>query len=418
LIENGFLGGTCLNRGCIPLKTMLYTAELYRGVTHLKDYGIEAGSDVDFDFDVILKKRDLIMEKLRKGLAFLLKKDGVTVIEGYAEVINANTVSVLGEAYEAEYLILATGSKAKKFAGFIDNDLRFLVYDDVFKMKEFPKSILIVGGGAIGVEFASYFNSFGTKVYIVDSAPNFLGSFDVDLSNELIKIFTDYGIECRREVQIQSIEAGAKNISATLSNGESIEIDYVLSACGVSPDLTYLKVDLEKNKDFVHVDETFKTSVNQIFAIGDVNGLSGTAYGAEREGLIVAKTILSEDCKALIEGYKCMPDVVFSNPEVACVGLTEKQCEERNIAYMVKSSQFMVNGKAVLKDATRGICKIIVTKEDHKVLGVHIIGDMASEVISSAVLPVFQGLTVKQWLNMVWSHPVINEIIKDVLLQF
>jgi dihydrolipoamide dehydrogenase len=417
IVEYRQIGGICLNRGCIPAKTMLYSAEMFRIGKKIKDYGIRFCQDVPgFDFDAMIEKRAQIMEKLRKGLTFLLKKDGVDIIEGFAELIADNKVKVGDIEYEADKIVLATGGNARRFPGFIEEDERFLVSDNIFDLKQFPKSLLIVGGGPVGTEFATFFRTFGIEVHILDLSPRFLNIFDADLGDELLKSFKRDGIQCHMETTIESIDSSGSTLKVKLQNGEEFEVEKVLSAIGMVPSVEYIKIDgLEMDGPRVKVNQYLETSISNVYAIGDLNGLSGSAYGAEREGQIVAAHILDEGLEDLLIDYSCFPDVVFCDPEVATCGLSEKECTDRGIDYKVGKVQFMVNGKAIIKGDTRGFCKIIADKNTDQVLGVHIIGPQATEIIHGAVIPVIHDFTVKEWLRKVWGHPVIAEVIKAAL---
>lgn len=417
IVEYRQVGGICLNRGCIPAKTMLYSAEMFRTGKKIKEYGIRFCQDIPgFDFDAMIEKRAQIMEKLRKGLTFLLKKDGVDILEGFGELIENGKVKVGDEVYEADKVVLATGGDARRFPGYIEDDDRFLVSDNIFGLKQFPKSILIVGGGPVGTEFATFFRTFDVEVHILDLSPRFLNIFDDDLGDELVKSFKRDGINCHLETTVESIDSSGEMLKVKLQNGEEIEVEKVLSAIGMVPNTDYVKVDgLVKDGPRVKVNQYLETSLENVYAIGDVNGMSGSAYGAEREGQIVAAHIIGEGLEDLLIDYSNFPDVVFCDPEVATCGLSEKECVEKGINYKVGKVQFMVNGKAVIKGDTRGFCKVIADKDTDQVLGMHIIGPQATEIIHGAVIPVMHDFTVREWLRKVWGHPVIAEVIKAAL---
>lgn len=417
IVEYREVGGICLNRGCIPAKTMLYSAEMFRVGKKIKTYGIQfCQDDPGFDFDMMIEKRAEIMTKLRKGLTFLLKKDGAELIEGYGEVRSSTEVKVGETVYKCSKIVLATGGDANKFPGFVEGDERFLVSDNIFDLKAFPKSILIVGGGPVGVEFATFFRTFDVDVHIVDMAPRFLNIFDHDLGDELVKNFKKDGMNVHLETKVESIDSSGSALKVKLDNGDEFEVEKVLSAIGMKPKFDYVGVDIELNeRGYVVVNDVLETSVSGIYAIGDTNGLSGSAYGAEREGLIVASHILGEDLSDIKIDYSNFPDVVFSDPEVATCGLSEQECEARGFEYSVGKVQFLVNGKAVIKGDTRGFCKVITEKGTGQVLGVHIIGPQATEIIHTAVIPVMGDYTVKEWLRKVWGHPVIAEVVREAL---
>jgi len=419
LVENREIGGICLNRGCIPAKTMLYSAEMFRTGMKISDYGIKFCQDEPaFDFDRMIEKRREIMQKLRKGLTFLIEKDGVEIIRGFGEVIGDNKIRVGDDEYEADFIVLATGGDARKFPGYDEDDDRFLVSDNIFDLTAFPESILIVGGGPVGTEFATFFKTFGIEVHILDMASTFLNFYDHDLGNELIKNFKKDGIHVYTETLVEEIDSSGKNLVCKLSNGDTIEVEKILSAIGMSPKTEYLNesnVNVSE-KGRIEVDDQLRTSVNTIYALGDANGRSGTAYGAEREGLYIAHHILGHDLSDISLDYASFPDVVFTDPEVGSCGMSEGQCREKDIDCVSGKVQFIVNGKAQIKGDTRGFCKIVADKDTGIVLGVHIIGPTATEIIHTAVIPVRDGMTVDEWLNKVWGHPVLAEIVKEALV--
>src|SRR5210317_2156135 len=232
LVEYRQIGGTCLNRGCIPAKTMLYTAEMFRHAKRLKDFGIDI-CDIEpkLDFDRMIQKRTEVMQKLQDGYRRVTAKDGVEFISGFAKFVDENTIDVDGTVYTADKFVLATGANSRKFPGFKDDDSRFLISDNIFELKKMPKSILIVGGGPVGVEFATFFNDFGVKVTIVDLADNFLNFYDADLGKYLISQYRKQGIDIHLETVIDSInELDSGELEFNLKNGERIQAECVLSA--------------------------------------------------------------------------------------------------------------------------------------------------------------------------------------------
>jgi dihydrolipoamide dehydrogenase len=419
LIEYREIGGTCLNRGCIPAKTMLFSAEMFRLGKKIRNYGIRFCEDTPhYDFDGMVAKRQEIMEKLRKGLTFLCKKDGVELIEGKAEVVSDNQVLVNGtDTYEADYIVLATGGGARKFPGYIDTDERFLISDNIFELKAFPESIVIVGGGPVGTEFATFFNTFGVKVSIVDMSPVMLTYYDHDLGKELAKSFNRDGIDVYTETQITHIDTSNPKLAFSLSNGVTLEADKVLSAIGVVPTVEYLAKSNVKvsEKGRVETNEHMQTSVSNIYALGDAVGKSGSAYGAEREGCYIAHHILGDGFENYNLDYVHFPDVVFTDPEVATCGYSEQDLVAAGTEFKVMKAFFLANGKAVIKGDTRGFCKILVDAKTDVVLGVHIIGPQATEIIHTVPIALDMKLTAKQWRRYVWGHPVLAEIVKEAL---
>ena len=419
IIEANSIGGTCVNRGCIPAKTMLYTASMYRHTKKINDYGLDVNvTSLCLDFNAMIQKRATIMDKLRKGLTYQIKKDNVEIIEGYATMIDPNTIELkTGEQYTADQIVLATGGHARKFPGFDNENPRYLTSDNIFALEHMPSSMVIVGAGPVGTEFASFFNTFGTKVTVVEMQDTFLGTFDKHLGDELIKSFNREGIECRAGVKVDNIESKENGLSITLSNGEIIESEYILSSIGVQVESEYVKnigVEIDQAGRVV-VNDTFQTSIPNIHALGDLIGKSGSAYGAEREAKFIAYKLLGLDTSYAPVDYRNMPDVVFTFPEIGSCGWNEKNLQEKGIAYDVKHVQFMVNGKAHVKQDTRGAIWMYVEKETEKILGVHIIGNDATEIIHQIPPVLLNNMTVKEYLKCVWGHPVMAEIVKDCM---
>lgn len=418
VVEARDLGGTCLNRGCIPAKTMLYSAEMYRHARHLDDYGIKIFENkLEYDFDRMVEKRSEIMSKLRKGADYLLRNDGVEIISGKAEFIDDNTIDVAGNQYTADNFVLASGGSARKFPGYIDEDPRFLISDNIFKLNAIPASMLIVGGGPVGVEFATYFETFGTKVTLIDMAEHVLSYSDADLGNELTKLYQRRGIKVLTSTTIQSLDTESDLLKAKFSNGEEAEFEYVLSAIGVVPYTDYFaSLALELDRGRVKVNSDLQTSKPHIFAIGDAIGLSGSAYGAEREGLFVAHHILKEYADYYKVDYTTFPDPVFTYPEIGTCGLSEEECKAKNIDYLVAKVPYLVNAKAQIKSETQGFIKLISDCYG-TILGVHVIGDLATEVMHMMTIPIMQKMKVSDLRRMVFAHPVVSEIVREALVK-
>lgn len=417
LIEYRELGGTCVNRGCIPAKTMLYSAEMFRVGKKIRNYGIRFCEDTpSYDFDGMMKKRSEIIKKMQKDLSDLCSNDGVDLIFGKAELLSNTEILVNNNSYFADYIVLATGGHARKFEGFIDEDERFLVSDDIFKLKKFPESMVIVGGGPVGTEFATYFNTFGVKITLIDRAEVMLGFYDHDLGQELAKQFEQDGIDVLTSKNILNIDSKTEKLTFSLDDGSEVVADMVLSAIGVVTATDYLSdsgVLITNGK--IAVNEHMQTNFDNVYALGDAVGKSGSAYGAEREGAYIAHHILGKDYENYVLDYIHFPDVVFTDPEVATCGYSEQELIENGIEFYTKKSTFLQNGKSLIKGDTRGFCKLLVEKGTDIVLGVHIIGPQATEIIHTVPIALDMKLTVAQWSRYVWGHPVVAEIIKETL---
>ena len=418
LVEYRQIGGTCLNRGCIPAKTMLYTAEMFRHAKRLKEFGIDI-CDIEpkLDFDRMIQKRTEVMQKLQDGYRRVTANDGVEFISGFAKFVDENTIDVDGTVYTADKFVLATGANSRKFPGFKDDDSRFLISDNIFELKKMPKSILILGGGPVGVEFATFFNDFGVKVTIVDLADNFLNFYDADLGKYLISQYRKQGIDIHLETVIDSInELDSGELDFNLKNGERIQAECVLSAIGVIPNLDYVQnLNLELFKGRISVNDDLQTKYAHIYAIGDVIGKSGSAYGAEREGLFVAHHILGEFADFYKVDYEFFPDPVFCHPEVGTVGLSEKEVAEKGIEYVKAKAFYLANGKSLLKGSSGGFVKIIANKKTGEILGCHIIGNSATELIHMMTIPIMYSMKISDLRRQVFGHPVVAEVLKDAI---
>lgn len=419
LIEWRDIGGTCLNRGCIPAKTMLYMAEIYRDLHKIDQYGIKIDlNSVQFDFAAMIKKRGEIMDKLRKGLAFQFNKDQVEVINDFAELVGNNEVFLKNsnKKISADQIILATGGRARRFPGFKEEDKRYLTSDNIFELSSLPKSITIVGAGPVGTEFANFFHALGTEVHIIDRVEPFLSYYDHNLGSELIKAFTRQGINCHLNTQVSEINDSNDLLEIKLANDTLINSQYILSAIGVEVLTDFIKTGLKIENGKVAVNAELETSQSNIHALGDLIGKSGSAYGAEREAKYIAYKLLGKDTSLVPVDYTSMPDVVFTYPEVATCGLSKEELTNQGIEFESKEVQFMVNAKAQIKNETRGKIWLYSEKNSGQILGVHIIGAQATEIIHQIPLVLLNKMTIKDYLKVVWGHPVMCEIIKDVIL--
>lgn len=420
LVEASAVGGTCINKGCIPAKTMLWSAEMYRHAHKLHDYGIDLEDlSHSFDFGHMVDFRSRVIEHLQKEEIGKIERDGVELIFGYAELLEDKKVLIDGETeLQADNVVIATGGEARKFPGFKDADDRYLIADNIFELKELPESILIVGAGPVGAEFAAYFNTFGVEVVLVDLAEKALNRYDLELGEELMKLYEKRGVKVELGTLVEEIDGSGDLLKVKLKNGKEFEVEKILSAIGVVPLNGFMKqsgVEVSERGRIV-VDEFLETSVDGVYALGDIIGKSGSAYGAEREGALIAHLIMDQGYDDLVVDYSFFPDVVFTYPEVATCGLSEQELQEADVEYIVGKSMYMDNGKSLLKGERDGFCKVLVRKSDGVVLGVHMIGDIATEIIHSVSLPMMKEMTAKCMLQAVWGHPVVAEVVRDALV--
>lgn len=420
LIENIAIGGTCLNRGCIPSKTYLYLVEILDAIKKAKRHGIEV-AEPTVVWEQAKKRKDMNVKMLGMGLSKTVESAGVEIIHGQGLITAANEVTVNTEEGErklnAEKIILAVGSKPI-FLPFMPKGEHVISAKDLIDLEEMPESLAIIGGGVTGVEMASVFSSLGTQVTLIELQDALLPTQDREITTQLKKSLEKRGVKILLNTQVTSCkDQGAKaEVIYKNEDGEvSIEVDKALVVIGRRPnyDLEQLAaLGLENDGRRLVLNDQLQTSLTNIYVIGDAAFKNLTAYGAEREGEVVAAHILGHERTI---NYEHIPVTVFCHPELGSIGLTEEQACEKGIDYELKKSDFAANAKAIVTGEREGMVKIIVEKASQKILGVHIIGSNAADLIHQALLPVMQEMTVQDWLEVVWSHPVISEVLKAAL---
>ena len=429
LIESGNLGGTCLNAGCIPTKAYCRSAEIAEEVRLSRSFGILSG-ECTVDFPAVKSRKDGIVESLRAGIGTLLEQSGVQVVHGTAEFKDARTVSVAGADYTADYIIIATGSVP------VMPDIPGITLPQVLdstsllELESLPGRLCIIGGGVIGLEFASVFRSFGCEVTVIEFCREILPRFDQDIARRLRQSLTKRGIRFSLQSSVTSLESvredGRDCVKVHWTRkgaGESCFADKVLVAVGRRPDCRLLNpqaAGVKVEKGAVPVGEDMRTNVPWIFAIGDVNGRQLLAHAAVFQGKRALATI-ARDLSPAGQNTVCpgdgqadlsvMPSAVFTMPEAASVGLTEEECRERNVGYKVFRSFFRANGKAVCLGDTEGLCKMLVSTEDGAILGCHITGPGAAGMVqeAAALMSAHAGLDALR--NTVHIHPTLGEVL-------
>lgn len=376
------LGGECLNYGCIPTKTYLWTAELFEKISQAANFGIDV-SGAKLNWQRMKERRTDVVAKLKKNLKWGLERAGVTIIEGHGELVDSHTIKITdlqATSYniQTNFIILATGSTAVFPPGFEPSE-KILSNHEILDLAEIPKTLLIIGGGAVGVEFASVFAVLGTKVTIAEAADRLLPQEDSDVSAELERVFLRKGIEILKNKRVEP--------------AETQNFEKVLVAIGRKSMLS-----------------PFEKASN-IFVIGDALGKAMLAYTAEREGEIAALQILGKNPAPI--KYETVPNTIFCLPEIASVGLTEDEAKKRGIDYAVGKGLASANSKALILGSRDGFAKIIAEKSSHKILGIHIIGEKASELIAEASLAITVSMTLETFAENFHSHPILGEILKE-----
>ena len=420
--KDGFLGGTCLHVGCIPTKVLLHHAELCDTLRHANEFGIEV-SDFKINWPAMLARKERIINKHAKGIDFLFRKNKVEVMQGWGRWAARHHVQVenAGETsdVEAAHILFATGSEARSLPG-VDFDGKVIVGNrDILKLPQIPKTLAVVGGGAVGVEFASLFRSFGSEVTILEMLPRLVPLEDEEISAELEKAFRKRGIRVFAEAQVESVkrdEAGAGVVFRDKSGApQNLAAEHVLMAVGRAP-LTQ-NTGLEKTRaklerGFVHVGPYMETAEPQVYAIGDiVAGMPQLAHAASMEGIIAVGKIAGKQVPALERSR--IPSATYCEPQIGSIGLTEKQA--RDAGYAVKKGKFpfLANSKASILNHHDGFIKVVADEATGEVLGVHTIGPLATEILAEGVAALQLEATLDDLLFTVHAHPTVWEAMGD-----
>ncbi len=422
LFEKERLGGVCLNWGCIPTKTLVKTAELFTEIQEAHEFGINLDNP-KIDFSQIYKRKDDVVEKLVGGIEFMFKKLDLPLINSLVTKITKkdDIFYITSEAQEvtADFVILATGSKPTELPFMKFDHKKILSSKDILQLKELPKSLAVVGGGVIGCEFASIFQQLGSDVTIIEFLPRLLAGEDEEISKRIGMAFKRNKMKLILNKGVKSYEETDTGVKLTLTDDKSIEADQVLVSIGRSSrcEIEFQNIDLEKNKGSIIVDEFMRTGVENLYAIGDLNGKQMLAHTASKQGLLVAELIKSElkenphDIEPII--YENVPRCTFTNPEVASVGLTEEQAKDRFGEILVGKFPYTASGKAMGMGNTFGFAKTIADAKSQKIVGMHIIGLQASELIAEGGILIGKGATIHDVDKIVFAHPTLSEIVME-----
>ena len=427
LFEEKELGGVCLNEGCIPTKTLLYSAKVFDYAKHADLYGVTV-EGASFDYSKILKRKTKVVRKLVGGVKLKMKNSGVTVVGGEAviagPVAGGFVVSCGGTEYVTSRLLICTGSEAvvPPIPGIKEAGDVIVTNREILALEEPPAELVVIGGGVIGMEFASFFNSIGSKVTVIEMMRKILGPMDSEISDLLQKQYAKKGVEFRLGCKVTGIEGDTVVYEDPEGNvcrvhGDKILVSvgrrarlegYGLETLGVSLALT------PAGRPYgIKVDDRMRTDVPGVYAAGDVTGFSLLAHTAVREAEVAVNDILGSDDKM---SYKAIPGVVYTNPEVAGVGLTEDEAARKGIDVTVLKLPMAYSGRFVAENERgEGLCKILVCPSSHEVLGVHMLGNPSSEMIHSACIAIEQGMTVEQLKEVVFPHPTVSEILKETV---
>ena len=423
LFEKKAMGGVCLNEGCIPTKTLLYSAKMYENALHGDKYGV-LGDNIRFDYGKMLSRKKKVVRKLVSGVEGKMKTNKVTVVKGDAFINGRSSegieVTCNDEKYIGKNLLLCTGSEASvpPIPGLKEAGEVILTNREILEMESLPESLVVIGGGVIGMEFASFFNSLGTSVTIVEMLPEILGGLDFEISAMLREIYTKKGIAFNLNAKVVEVD-GNKVVFEREGQTHSVEGEKILLSVGRRPvtqgfGLENLNVELLRNG--IKVDEKMRTNVPGVFAAGDVTGFSLLAHTASREGEVVVNNLTGRND---IMRYNAIPGVVYTNPEVAGVGETEESAKAKNIAYKVAKLPMAYAGRFVAEnEGGSGMCKVLTGEKHGEVIGVHMLGNPSSEIIYGACIAIEQEMTLKEMQEVVFPHPTVSEIFKEVVFSF
>lgn len=411
VIERDEAGGVCLNRGCIPTKSILKSALIYREIKKSYLYGIDVESS-RLNFEKIIERKNKVVSALRSGINSALKTSGIDLIKGNAVVIGEKKVQVGNDILEAENIIIAAGaSPARPRIDGID-DSSVMYSDEALLLDHIPASMVVIGGGVIGLEFAAAFNEFGSKVTVIEMRDNILPGFDKEIAGEIKKAMTRTGIEIFTSSQVKSIKNG-KVVFEREGKTEEKHGEYVLVSVGRTADagaVVSSELKLETRNGFIITDAGMRTNIKGIYAVGDINGKEMLAHTASAEGVVAAQNILGVETKMK---YDAIPKCLYTFPEAAMAGLTEE--EAVNSGYDIKCSRQPVrgNGRALADGNIEGMCKIVAESKSGKILGIHIAAPYASEMIAGAANAVNLGMKDIELSKLVFPHPTVSEIIGE-----
>jgi dihydrolipoamide dehydrogenase len=418
LVEKEHLGGVCLNWGCIPTKALLRNADVVNLLNEGQTFGFSF-ENLNLDYGVAQRRSRQVSRRLTKGVSFLMKKNDIAVFEGTATLRQANEVEVQpsGEVLETRNLIIGTGARPSSLPGLEIDGQRLLTYRQALELKSVPASMAIIGAGAIGMEFAYLFNSYGAEVTVFEMLPNVLPLEDEEIGREVEKQFKKAGIGVHTNTRVQNIEldpAGATVHFAGQDETRSIKVEQVLIAVGVAPnseDLGLEDLGVVTEKGAIRIDDRMQTNVGGIYAIGDVTGKLALAHVASAQGLVAAEAIAGQVTRPL--DYAKLPRCTYCHPEVASVGLTEKEARERGYELEIGRFNLQANGKALGINDYAGFAKVIAEAKYGEVLGVHLVGPQVTELIAGPTGMIGLETTVEELARTVHPHPTLSEAIME-----
>ncbi|HEY9187100.1 MAG TPA: dihydrolipoyl dehydrogenase [Ignavibacteria bacterium] len=419
-IEKDKVGGICLNWGCIPTKALLKNAEILNHIKHSSDFGVNISS-YEIDFEKVIKRSRAVADRLSKGVEILFKKNNITKFSGIARFLSKNEIEISREnnteVIWADKIIIATGARSRTIPGISFDGNRIISSKEAMVLPAVPKSLIIVGAGAIGVEFAYFYNTFGTKVTLIEMMPKILPVEDGEVSKQLEISLKKQGIKIYTSTKVQNLNKTEIGVSVKIETSkgvEKVEGEKVLVAIGVQANtegLNLEKIGVEINRGYIVVDKNYKTNVDNIFAIGDVIGPPLLAHKASAEAINCVEKIAGISNNDI--DYSNIPGCTFSSPQVGSIGLTEDKAKEKGVNYAIGKFPYSGNGKAIASAETEGFVKLIFDKETDELLGGHIIGYDAAELLAEISLAKQNKLKAKDIIKSIHSHPTLSELIME-----
>ncbi len=418
VIEKESLGGVCLNWGCIPTKALLKSAQVFEYLKHAGDYGLKV-KDYDKDFDAVVNRSRNVADGMSKGVQFLMKKNKIDVISGYGKIKPGKKVDVDGKEYSANHIIIATGARSRELPSLPQDGKKVIGYRQAMTLEKQPKKLIIVGSGAIGVEFAYFYNAMGTEVTIVEYMPRIVPVEDEDVSKQLERSFKKSGIKIMTSTEVTAVDTSGKGVKATVKTKkgeETLEADVVLSAVGIKTNIENIgleDVGIVTDRDKILVNDFYQTNMPGYYAIGDVTPGPALAHVASAEGILCVEKIAGHHIEAL--DYGNIPGCTYCSPEVASVGLTEAQAKEQGLDIKVGKFPFSASGKASAGGNTEGFVKVIFDAKYGEWLGCHMIGAGVTDMIAEAVLGRKLETTGHEVLKTVHPHPTMSEAVMEAV---
>ena len=423
IVEKSELGGICLNWGCIPTKALLKSAQVYDYLKHVDSYGLKAEA-IDKDFDAVIKRSRGVAEGMSKGVQFLMKKNKIDIINGFGKIKTGKKVDVTAEdgkvtEYSADHIIIATGARSRVLPSLPQDGKKVIGYREAMSLPKQPKSMIVVGSGAIGVEFAHFYNSMGTEVTVVEYMPNIVPVEDKDVSKQMERSFKKVGIKVMTNSSVESVDTSGKGVKATVKTkkGEEVlEADILLSAVGIKTNIENIgleDVGIITDRDKILVNDWYQTNIPGYYAIGDVTPGPALAHVASAEGITCVEKIAGVHTEKI--DYGNIPGCTYATPEIASVGLTEEKAKEAGYELKVGKFPFSASGKAKAAGTPDGFVKVIFDAKYGEWLGCHMIGAGVTDMIAEAVLGRKLETTGHEVLKAIHPHPTMSEAVMEAV---